>query len=400
MSTNATYKLGILCTHPIQYYSPLFRYLAKSETVDLTVYYCHKPSPDEQGVGFGVPFNWDIDLLSGHNYVWLNNLSKLPLQGFNGCDTPEISHIIQREKFDAFLVLGWHTRSMWQAMSACWKNNTPLFVRGDSHLHIQMPLLKRIVKEATHRYFIPRFTACLAVGKWSREYFEHYGARKILSSPHFVDNDWFVTNAERYKLGLNQIRREWKIPEDVTVFLFAGKFESKKRPLDLLLALKKMIEKGVEKRSIFVLMAGDGKLKAKCEEFVNRYQLPVLFTGFLNQTEMPKVYSVVNVLVLLSDGRETWGLVVNEAMACGVPAIVSDKTGCHPDLIKEGETGFTFPCGHVDFLANRMHKIAEKSIAARMGKAAQKHVAAYSVDVAARGILEAIDLVSDRHAKT
>ena len=73
--------------------------------------------------------------------------------------------------------------------------------------------------------------------------------------------------------------------------------------------------------------------------------------GFVNQSELPAVYASADVLVLPSDGQETWGLVVNEAMACGVPAVVSDAVGCGPDLIEPGRTGATFPFGDIAALA-------------------------------------------------
>src|SRR3989338_2518915 len=120
-------KLGILATHPIQYYAPLFRRLARIQNLNLAVFYGHNPTSEQQGIGFDVSFHWDVDLTEGYPHVWLNNRSKRPgLQNFSGCDTPEISGIIHREQFDAFLVLGWNTKSMWQAMKACWQTHTPL----------------------------------------------------------------------------------------------------------------------------------------------------------------------------------------------------------------------------------------------------------------------------------
>src|SRR5690242_5234928 len=86
-------KLGALVTHPVQYQSPLFRELAKR--CDLTVYYAHRPTAEEQGAGFGLAFQWDIDLTSGYEHVWLENVAERPnVTNYSGCDTPEISGII------------------------------------------------------------------------------------------------------------------------------------------------------------------------------------------------------------------------------------------------------------------------------------------------------------------
>ncbi len=384
-------KLGVLCTHPIQYYSPLWRALAKDPRVDITVYYCQNPTPDLQGEGFGISFLWDVDLLSSYHSVWLKNISKTPdLKTFGGCDTPEIGKIIREKKFDAFLVLGWAKKSMWQAMAACWKTRTPLLVRGDSHLHTQTSLLKRAIKDIFYPHFIKKFDACLAVGQWSADYFKHYGAKRVIVSPHFVENSRFEKESTKVKMRREILRNAFNIPLTSVVYLFAGKFEEKKRPMDLLAALKILIGKNVKKEDIHVLMIGDGKLKNLCEAYVIENDLPVTFAGFLNQSKMPEAYAVSDILVLPSDGRETWGLVANEAMACGVPVIVSDEVGCRPDLVREGETGFIFPRGDARFLSDKMFEFLRSKDKTKLGENAKKHIAKYSVERAAEGVLQAM----------
>ncbi len=385
-------KLGILCSHPIQYYSPLFRHLANTTDIDLKVYYCHKPSPDQQGTGFGVAFSWDVDLTGGYENIWLKNVARQPnLVDFGGCDTPEIAEIIRRDEFNAFLILGWDKKSMWQAIRACWKYDTPLLVRGDSHLHVQIPFYKKLGKELSHRYFIPKFSACLAVGQWSKEYFEHYGAKNIFMSPHFVDNEWFAKELLRWKPLSDKIKKEWKISLGTIVFLFVGKFEEKKRPMDILWALKRILKKNrTMLERLRVLMVGDGVLKKGCEKFALLNSLPVTFTGFLNQSQISKAYSVSDVLVLPSDGRETWGLVVNEAMACGLPAIVTDQVGCGPDLIKWGRTGFIFRCGDTKDLADKMELFLVNGGSEINQENIEHHIAHYSMENAAEGIFKTL----------
>ncbi len=80
--------------------------------------------------------------------------------------------------------------------------------------------------------------------------------------------------------------------------------------------------------------------------------------GFQNQRRIAATYAAADALVLPSTSGETWGLVVNEAMACGLPVIVSDQVGCAPDLVLEDETGFTYPCGDVAALAERVGALA------------------------------------------
>jgi len=283
---------------------------------------------------------------------------------------------------------------MWQAIRVCRQTSTPLLVKGDSHLRTKGMLFKKVVKEMTHRYLIKQFSACLAVGSWSREYFTHYGARNIFFSPHCVDNEYFSSQADKVKNEKRILKKGWDIPEDSFVFLFVGKFEPKKRPMDLLQAAKIMIREKSLNKLFHILMVGDGPLKKECQRFSNVESLPASFAGFLNQSQMPKAYAVSDVLVLPSDFRETWGLVVNEAMACGLPAIVSDEAGCGPDLIREGKTGFIYPCGDTRSLSVKMFEMAHDKTAIRMGENARARIAGYSVDKAVQGILQAVGAVT------
>jgi glycosyltransferase involved in cell wall biosynthesis len=110
--------------------------------------------------------------------------------------------------------------------------------------------------------------------------------------------------------------------------------------------------------------------------------------GFVNQSELPAVYASADLLVLPSDGQETWGLVVNEAMACGIPAVVSDAVGCGPDLIDPGRTGATFPFGDTAALTSAIRNVLSFD-----AEQTRRHLAAktalYSPAKAAGAIVEA-----------
>ena len=93
--------------------------------------------------------------------------------------------------------------------------------------------------------------------------------------------------------------------------------------MDVLRAMDLLLQRGNSRQSVHLLMVGDGLLKGACTEFAMERSLPVTFAGFMNQSEMPKAYAISDVLILPSES-ETWGLVVNEAMACGLPVVASD----------------------------------------------------------------------------
>jgi glycosyltransferase involved in cell wall biosynthesis len=383
-------RLGIVATHPIQYHAPLYRRLARDPRLETTVLFAHRPSPAEQGADFGVPFQWDVDLTSGFEHVWLRNRAGRPsVTEFAGCDTPEVADIIRRRRFDVVLVSGWHARTYWQAMVACWRSGTPVLVRGDSQLATESPPMKRVAKRALYPVLIRRFAACLSVGERSAEYFRHFGARRVVASPHFVDNDFFAAGAARARAAAGGARAALGLPAERPIVLFAGKLLERKRPLDLVRAVARL---GAE-RAPRVVFAGEGALREECAAEARRLGVEAHFLGFLNQTQIPRAYAAADLLVLPSDGRETWGLVVNEAMACGVPAVVSRAVGCYPDMIVEGETGHGFALDDVAGLTAAIDRVlSDPATARRMGSAAARRVARFTVDAAVEGIATAAEL--------
>ncbi len=388
-------RLAIVTSHPIQYHAPWFRALAARSEIDLQVLFCHQASPKEQSsAGFNVEFEWDSSLLEGYQSQFLRNVATKPsIHGFSGLDTPDIGATIMGEGYDAVIVNGWHYKSAWQTIRAGWRTKTPVMVRSDSHLHSQRSSTKRIGKWPLYRWFIPRLDACLPVGKWSRDYFLHYGAspEKIFIVPHVVDESFFAGEADRLRPQREEIRAKWNLDAGATVFLFAGKFVEKKRPLDFLKAIDLAAKRGA---NVAGLMAGDGPLRKVCEAFVSGEKTPVTFTGFMNQSEITKAYIAADALVLPSDGGETWGLVVNEAMVCGLSAIVSDHVGCGPDLITAGKTGFVFPLGDVAALADLIFSYpVDKAKQREMSENAKERAKSYTAVAAAGATVSALQSV-------
>jgi len=389
------YRLGILATHPIQYFSPWYRALAAHPEIELQVYFAHRQTPEGQAAaGFGVPFEWDQALLDGYSNQFLVNKSRKPsTDSFLGCDTPEISEIIAQKHFDAFLVSGWHAKSYWQAIRACWKTGTPVLVRGDSQLATNRSVIKQALKAPLYRWFIPRLDGYLIVGKRAKDYLIHYGAaeKKMFSVPHAVDNQFFKASAVEYRRDKSAWRRQWGLPAEGIVFLFVGKLLARKRPMDFLRAL---CQSAAGSPGIYGLVVGDGPLRSEMESYAKSYHVPVQFTGFLNQSAIPKAYAAADALVLPSDGSETWGLVVNEAMASGLPAFVSDEVGCGPDLILPGRTGEIFRCGNVEHLSTILSYARDNPESLRTkGEVARHHVESYSVEKGVQGMIEALKFV-------
>lgn len=376
-------KLGILASHPIQYQAPLFRALASQ--CELTVYYAQKQTPQAQAAaGFGVDFEWDVDLLTGYTHVFLDNVAAKPDTGsFFGCDTPAIAGAITRGGFDAFLVMGWHLKCFWQAVLACRRHRVPVMVRGDSQLGTPRSWIKRVVKSALYPWALRRFDACLYVGQRNREYLRHYGVpdARLFFAPHCVDAEGFHRAAGA--TDRDAVRSTWGLHDGDRALLFAGKLVSRKRPQDLVAAAGLLRGGGLP---VVLVWAGDGPQRQALQAQGHAQDVPMVFLGFCNQSELPAVYRAADVLALPSDSTETWGLVVNEALACGTPCTVSDACGCAPDMIKPGVNGAVFPVADVEALAGAL----AQTLAARTPPTDVSASAdAYSVAAAASGVLHA-----------
>jgi glycosyltransferase involved in cell wall biosynthesis len=387
-------SLAIVASHPVQYQAPWYRELATM--TDLRVFFAHRAGAEEQGrAGFGVAFDWDVPLLDGYQSEWLDNVASRPgIDRFFGCDTPGVAERISRG-FDAVVVNGWNLRSYWQAISAAHHIGVPVMVRGDSQLVTARRGPRRMVKRLTYPRLLRSFDAFLTVGRRSEAYYRHYGVAddQMFRSPHCVDNEFFAGAARIARTNDATIRRAAGIGDREIVFVLVGKLIAKKRPLDFLAALAAVRRAHPEVRGLIV---GDGPMRSEIEVFQQEHDTGSVLLGFLNQQEIAAAYVAADALVLPSDGGETWGLVVNEAMACGTPAIVSDAAGCGPDLIDEGRTGFIYPCGDVPALARCMARFASETPTARasFSRSALDRIAQYSPHAAAAGVVNAMTALS------
>lgn len=344
-------RLAILASHPVQYYAPLYRALA--QRLDLTVFYAHAATAQDQArAGFGVGFAWDVDLLSGYEHAFLTNVARNPGLGrFGGVDTPEIGPRLREGQFDVLLVMGWYLKCFIQGLIAAKRLGVPVMVRGDSHLDTPRSALKVAVKRLLYPHFLRQFDAALVVGKRNGAYWEYYGypRERMFDAPHCVDNDFFAKRATPE--ARSALRGRLMIAAEAKVVLFAGKLVHFKRPVDVIKAAARVRENSVKAE---VLIAGAGPLESELRRLARGFDVPLHMLGFCNQTEMPAAYAGADLLVLPSDGRETWGLVVNEALASGTPALVSDAVGCAPDVAELFGAGAVFRLGDVADLAEKL----------------------------------------------
>jgi glycosyltransferase involved in cell wall biosynthesis len=218
----------------------------------------------------------------------------------------------------------------------------------------------------------------LYIGGANKRLYQKFGVSQELlySAPYAVDNKRFVKQATEYRSRRSELRRFWAIDDDAYCVLFCGKLIPKKRPMDLVKAAQILRANG-GLTNIHLLFVGSGELDFKLREACNvvhdaeRQQSPyysqligssnlppATFAGFLNQTQISRAYVAADCLVLPSDYGETWGLVVNEALASGLPCLVSDACGCAEDLIDDK---FRFAMGDARAISQKLEQISKAS---------------------------------------
>jgi glycosyltransferase involved in cell wall biosynthesis len=379
-------RLAIIVSHPIQYYAPLFR--AVAQRVDLHVFFGQRLTAAQQAnAGFDTPFDWDVDLTAGYPSTFLFNVARRPgPDHFMGCDTPEIGAVLNQGGFDAVLAMGWYLKTFVQAIWAAKRLGMPVLARGDSQLDTPRGHATRAAKAMAYPPLLRAIDAALYVGQRSRAYYEHYHypARRLFFSPHCIDAAWFAARASPEAGGA--LRSKLGIGRQEKVVLFAGKLVPFKRPLDV-------VEACAASAGSQVIVAGSGELEPAMRQRANALGVKLHPLGFLNQSQMPAAYAAADVLVLPSTARESWGLVANEALACGVPVVVSDAVGCAPDLAADGTAGRVAPLADTAALSRAIAEVLANP-PSRSAIAAKSE--AYSLGAAVDGIMGALEAVVRR----
>ena len=389
-------NLLVVASHPIQYTTPIYKELTRSSDYNVKVLYLTIPDKRSQSLGFGKEFEWDIPLLEGYDYTCAKSECGKGLAfGFMGVRLKkpfaDLNKVTKSFRPDVVLYTGWHFFGMVQIFSRLITSNIPIILRMDSNGIKHRSSLHKWI----YRKLLSFVKIGLVVGTENQEFCLSLGMkqRQIILCPHVVDNHFFSDRADKARNSNAQIRNRWNIPKDSFCFLFAGKLQEKKRPLDLLEALKIIYH--ANGNHIYLLMVGTGKLEDECVSYALANDLPVTFAGFLNQTQMPEAYAVTDCIVLPSGDDETWGLVINEAMSCGLPAIVSDKVGCAKDLVHDNHTGYIYKSGEINQLSFLMdYMVRNQKLSRQMGQNAKRLMEEeYSLDQVTTGVYKAVSQI-------
>lgn len=404
------FRLTVALTHPVQYFSPWFRWIAAHcPEIDLEVVYAVEPTADQQGTGFGRAFEWDVPLLDGYRSTVLRPGragDELSSDSFRGLDVPELAERVVATQPDAVLVPGWYSVTLTRVIAACRRAGIPLIYRGDSTLDTPHRGLARIGWHLATRRRLARYSAWLAVGTKARRYLLAHGVpgTSIFASPHALEP--ISTPVDR-----SALRAELGLDESAFAVLFVGKLAPIKRPLDLVAAVARLGPDAV------LVVAGSGPLEAELRALVERLAVRLLALGFVNQSALPGLYAAADVLALPS-ASETWGFAAHEALAAGTPVVVTETVGCGPDLVISakgaraserlaggvrepgeavwgvvpGVSGEVVPVGEIDALAAALERV-------RAGRTSERYtaiecrraVAGHSFAAASRGLVAVLE---------
>jgi len=354
-------RLGIVAYAPIQYHTPLFQLLSKRNKIDLDVLFL-----SDRGVAaavdpeFGSLVAWDIDLLSGYSHRFLTTNSD------RSSTLRRVTNLINwLPSHDAVVVNGYNNRWMVLTMIACKVRGIPYILRASSHPEGPSTGWRRYARKVVTRVVVAGSSVDLCMGNRNEEFYRQNHAKTVVFAPNSVDDERFGSSPT---LSRSDVLAKWDLNSEAPVIMFSGKLIPRKRPLDIVAAAKRL------PCAVNLLFVGDGELADEV-----RRQLGAssgVITGFINQSDLPAYYHASDVLVLPSL-EETWGLVVNEAMAAGTLPVASDRIGCGPDLV-EG-IGEVYPCGDIDRLAAALSRSVERAKQPGSRDLVRQHVARYSL---------------------
>jgi glycosyltransferase involved in cell wall biosynthesis len=361
------------------YRIPVFNALARLKGIELHVIFLEETDPtqrhwlvykDEIEFSYEVLPAWRRRWGSWH--ILLNRGMRSALEGFR-------PHSI--------LCGGYNYPAFWEALTWAKFHNTHFaaWIESTSRDQRNPSVLARFIKQ----WFIRNCGSFAVPGKSSFEYVRSMGvpAERIHTAPNAVDNQRFAHLARSAREREAQCRTELGLPP--RYFVYAGRVTREKGVFQLLEAYTRL-EPELRSKVGLVLVGEETARNELMKNAAKVYPGRVVFPGFAQRDQLAAFYALAEALVFptLSD---TWGLVVNEAMACGLPIIATDVAGCVADLVQDGENGYVIPSADVGKLAGAMAAFAcDPQLAARMGERSARLIESYSPECCAAGLATSV----------
>jgi glycosyltransferase involved in cell wall biosynthesis len=385
-------KVGIFVTHPVQYHVPLWRGLFEARGLEVKVFYF-----SDQGVagkidpGFGQAVTWDVPLLEGYAHEFLQ---KDAIETVSRSSIPDVVGVLTRERFDVVLLNGYMHRFARQLVLLKFRFGFRVVLRGEFTDVTESPRAwwKQIFRENYLRWFYRRVDRFCPIGSEAVKHLMKRGISesRMLLTRYAVDDT--LIERQKVKFPRASAREDLGLTKETILFLFSGKLIPRKQPLLLAEAAAAL----AENKRFALCYLGSGEQLSMVEALLRPLLGErLLMPGFVNQNELGLYFAAADVFVLPS-AYDTWGLVVNEAMHWGLPCVVSDKTGCHRDLVQPGATGFIHAWDSAEELKTHLQRfLDEPDLASRLGRCALEQIEPYRI---ARTTADLISAVRDAYA--
>lgn len=385
------HRVLLVSSQPIQNAASL-QLMAQDPRVDMMTAYCSFPdgtlSHDPENLNKAV---FDVPMLEGYPWKRVRNYSPSPRLGrFYGLINPGVIKLVAG--YDCCVVYGHAYISFWMAICAAKLFGKPIILGTDATYidpHDGGRKWKVTAKKKIFPFLYNRVADMVLVPSTaSKRFLCSLGVKKerIALTPYVVNNEQIAEAALRADRA--KTREEWQIPDDGVVVIFCAKFLPRKRPQDALKAFAR-----AKVPNSYLVMVGDGplleSLKHEAEQLGITHR--VRFTGLVKYSRLAELYASSDVLIFTSE-HEPFGLPVNEAMICGIPAIVSDRVGSGYDLVEDGKTGFTYPCGDVVALSEILSRVLpDRELLSRMGQHSRTRMKTWSPRDNADATIQAVE---------
>lgn len=366
--------------------------MAKDPRVDMLTAFCSLPDAKLwQGAENLTKESLDLPMLDGYPWKQMHNYSPSPRLGkFYGLINPGVIKLVASH--DCCVVYGHAYISFWMAICTAKLLRKPVLLGTDATYidpHNGGRAWKASLKKKVLPFLYNRVANLVLVPSTaSRQFLCSIGVKeeRVALTPYVVDNDYIAAAASA--ADRKKTREGWEIPAEAPVAILCAKFIPRKRPQD---AIEAFARANVE--SSYLVMVGDGPLAASLREQTEQLGITdrVRFTGLVKYSRLAEFYAASDVLLFPSE-HEPYGLPVNEAMICGIPAIVSDRVGAGYDLVENGKTGFVYPCGDVAALEAILRKaLPDRALLKEMGEQARERMKSWSPQVNADATILAVE---------
>lgn len=375
-----TRRLVILTEIISPYRIPLFNALALDPAISLHVIFLSETDPNLR--------QWRVykdELQFSHQVLpaWRRRVGK-----FNVLLNGKLARALNQVSPDAILCGGYSYLASWQALRWARSRNIPFLLWSESNAQDARGEYAPV--EFLKREFLRRCAGFVVPGQSARDYLlaQQILEKRIFVAPNAVDNSLFSSLADVARRDPRVNRRKLGLPDRYV--LFVGRLVPEKGAFDLLRAYAELEEQ--IRRDLGLIFVGDGPARQELQKRASEISVgEIRFVGFTHREQLPSYYALAEMMVLATY-TDPWGLVVNEAMACGLPVIVSDVAGCVRDLVREGWNGLLVPPRNVVSLASAIRVLAvQPDLRASMGVRATSHIANFSPQQWSVSIADAIE---------